>query len=601
MSERITGQLGLRGQLAVQVAVGLLAVGAMLLLLRAYITQVELDRVGRARQSVGGVLAGYVDSQLTSHLSDLANLAGRFGLSGSTDPRPMLAEARVGTDESVYGLFVLNAGGAVIAAEPPGIATIAAISGQRSEVTQAMAAGRPVVSGAHIGPLGRPQFVVAVPIRLGGELGLLGCFVDPTSPRFVELVGAAGALDGRTIAEVVDQFGTVVAASQRERALLPTSFPATLAHLGEQRRTGIDRALSANDLAGGTHLVAYAPLSRASWGLILAVPEEDILNPIRQIDGPLIALGVATTIVLIGLALLTARSVVVPVRQLIGSAGGIARGDLTSPVPPSGRSELGALSRALDDMRRGLHAAEQARAEIDQLKDEFISSVSHELRTPLGYIKGYATTLLRRDTRWNPRTARRCLEIIDQSSDQLLELVDHLLDMSRINEGRMSVNPEPTAIGALVQEAAQRAAIRSSAHRIEVTLAPDLPEAMADAARLHQVIDNLIDNGIKYSPEGGTIEIDVRTAAEETRAMICLSVRDPGIGIPHDQLEAVFDRFNRGRNPMVRKVRGVGLGLPICRGIIEAHRGRIWAVRAPDRGTIVRFTLPVAEPAAIAA
>jgi two-component system, OmpR family, sensor histidine kinase KdpD len=183
------------------------------------------------------------------------------------------------------------------------------------------------------------------------------------------------------------------------------------------------------------------------------------------------------------------------------------------------------------------------------------------------------------------------LKVVARATDRLEDLFDHLLDMSRIAEGALTVAPEPTRLAPLIDGVAGRLRGRSSDHPIAVAVSPALPPAMADRGRVRQVLGNLIDNAVKYSPNGGAIEIAALAEGDE----IVVSVRDEGIGIPEEMLETIFDRFQRGRDPSVMKIRGVGLGLPICRGIVAAHGGRIWAERAPERGTVVRFSLPIAH------
>jgi signal transduction histidine kinase len=597
-------RLNLKAQLALQVGLGVASVLLMLLLLRAYIVQEEIDRSSRNRLAVGQVLSSYVDAQLTDQLSQLARTASRLGQGPSNAVSPALEDLRSRLDPlTVYGVFLLDPEGRVVAADPPEVANAGGALLRRPEVAESLSQNRAAVSGVHAGPGGRAQFGVAVPARLAGsppQVGVLGALVDPTNPRFTELVEASVSLGGRSSAEVVDQFGVVVAASMRERTLSSGAFPELYAQQRAAGRAGTALAFPTDGPEiDARYLVAYTPLKHAPWGLALNAPEAEVLAPIRRWDPPLVALGAATLILLVGLAVLTARSVVGPVHTLIAAARRIARGDLESAVPRAGGAELLELATALDEMRQDLLKAERARVEIDHMKDEFISSVSHELRTPLGYVKGYTTTLMREDTDWDSRTARECLEIIDESSDQLLELVDHLLDMSRINEGKLSVVPESLALAPLVREVAERAGVRSAAHKVVARVRAGLPTVLADPSRVRQVLNNLLDNAIKYSPAGGVITM----TAEQVGPDVVVSVRDEGLGIPEDQLEAVFDRFNRGRHPDVRRIRGVGLGLPICRGIVEAHGGRIWAERGRTRGSIVRFTLPLelsvdhAEPA----
>ncbi len=240
-----------------------------------------------------------------------------------------------------------------------------------------------------------------------------------------------------------------------------------------------------------------------------------------------------------------------------------------------------------------------AEEELNRLKDEFLSTVSHELRTPLGYIKGYATTLLLPDAPQDEKTTRRCLEVIVEASDEIQELVGNLLDMSKIGAGVLSVEPRPVRLSSLARAAVERLRVRTRGHRLRVAVPAHLPLVAADAHRTEQVLYNLIDNAIKYSPDGGRISIAAVAKGNEVE----VSVADQGMGIPSDELGQLFSRFHRGRAARTRAIGGSGLGLAICKGIVEAHGGRIWAESpVPGRppgatpGTVLRFTLPVAQP-----
>lgn len=592
-------RLDLRAQLALQVAIGLASVVILVLLLRAYLLQEEVDRAARGRLAVGQVLANYVDAKLGDQLQQLARGAARLQSAGAGGSATVVEDLRSRLDATVYGVYLLDGHGNVVAADPPAVGDVGRTIARRPDVADSLTQGRAVVSGVHAGPGGRAQVGVVVPVRLawlatdsdpGRAQGAIGLAFDPTNPRFGELVESARSLGGDTTAEVVDQAGLVVASSQRERTLLPGRYPVLNREWARSREPGTALVLPMGEGTADRHLVAMLPLRLAAWALLLGGPESEVLAPLQRWDPPLVALALASLSVLIVLATLTARSVINPVRALIIAAHRIARGDFDSEVPRAGGGELRQLATTLDDMRQDLRSARDARDDVDRLKDEFVSSISHELRTPLGYIKGYTTTLLRTDADWDADTQREFLGIIDQSSDQLEELVDHLLDISRISEGRLAVEPEQLRIEVLADEVARRASGRVAGHAIEVAIPESLPMVLADRDRIGQVLGNLIDNAIKYSPDGGRITITAVASGEE----VVVAVRDEGIGIPQELLATVFDRFQRGNHPRVRTIRGTGLGLPICRGIVEAHGGRIWAERAPDRGTIVRFTLPVA-------
>ncbi len=227
--------------------------------------------------------------------------------------------------------------------------------------------------------------------------------------------------------------------------------------------------------------------------------------------------------------------------------------------------------------------------ELDQMKSQLLATVSHELRTPLASIKGFATTLLREDVEWDEASRREFLTIIDQESDRLAELIGNLLDMSRIEAGTLRVEPELVDLRPIIQETAT-AFQQMAPLPIVLHLPPTLPTVLADPRRIRQVLRNLIENAIKYSPDGGTITISVTTTADHLQ----VSVSDQGIGIEPDKLTNIFDRFYQVDTSPTRRVGGVGLGLSICRAIVEAHHGQIWAESQPGIGSTFHFTLPLA-------
>jgi signal transduction histidine kinase len=237
--------------------------------------------------------------------------------------------------------------------------------------------------------------------------------------------------------------------------------------------------------------------------------------------------------------------------------------------------------------------------ELSRLKDEFLSAVSHELRTPLGAIKGYATTILLEPADYGLGAAtERCLRIIVEASDELEELVGNLLDMSKIGADAFAIEPATLRLRPLVSRAVDRLRARASQHRVTLLVPPRLPSVWADPHRVEQVLYNLLDNAIKYTPDGGAIEI----VAAASDAEVTVSVTDDGLGIPPEELDRLFDRFQRGASARMRQIKGTGLGLAICRGLVEAHGGRIWAespvhpeAAAGSPGTAMRFTLPLAR------
>jgi PAS domain S-box-containing protein len=228
--------------------------------------------------------------------------------------------------------------------------------------------------------------------------------------------------------------------------------------------------------------------------------------------------------------------------------------------------------------------------ELDEIKSRLLSTVSHELRTPLASIKGFATTLLREDVEWDETSRREFLSIIDEESDRLSELIGNLLDMSRIEAGELPVEPEPVDLLPIIQETAAEFQMMTHDHHFQTRVPPALPLVMADPRRTRQVLRNLVENAVKYSPGGGPITI----AAQPDEEMIVVSVADQGIGIEPQQLARVFERFYQVDSASTRKVGGSGLGLSISKAIVEAQAGSIWAESEAGVGSTFYFSIPLA-------
>jgi PAS domain S-box-containing protein len=227
--------------------------------------------------------------------------------------------------------------------------------------------------------------------------------------------------------------------------------------------------------------------------------------------------------------------------------------------------------------------------DIENLRSAFLSMLGHELQTPLSIIKGYTSTLARSDAKWNKKTLREGLQVIEEECDRLSKLVNRLLLASRIESRTVTLKKEPVQLPAMASKVVRRLESVTNIHEFEVDFAPDFPEVYADPERMEEVLTNLVDNAIKYSPEGGKIAITGRT----NRDHVEVTVSDNGIGIPRRELGRVFERFRRGENSQVQKVRGMGLGLYICKSIVEAHGGKIEVSSEAGKGSEFTFTLPL--------
>lgn len=227
----------------------------------------------------------------------------------------------------------------------------------------------------------------------------------------------------------------------------------------------------------------------------------------------------------------------------------------------------------------------QAEAESVRLKEDFVSAAAHDLKTPLTTILGQAQLLEHRAVREGRQAELDGLRRLEREATQLSRLVEELLDASRLERGAFPVHIEDGDLSAVAREVAGRQ--RTGFERVAVD-APEPVPGRFDHDRVRQLVDNLIENALKYSPDGGRVEVRVRSVNGVAR----LSVSDHGIGIPPDDLPHLFERFRRGSNVDHRRFGGIGLGLYICKGIVEQHGGRMWVESAQDVGTTFHVELP---------
>ncbi|MEJ2549726.1 MAG: ATP-binding protein [Anaerolineales bacterium] len=273
--------------------------------------------------------------------------------------------------------------------------------------------------------------------------------------------------------------------------------------------------------------------------------------------------------------------------------GGLTFGRFGGPSYPAEHIRLAEfvgwhVGQLLENRRMARRIANlEAQRQLARMQDEFVSTVSHELRTPLGFIKGYVTTLLREDTEWDEETRKQFLSIIDDESDRLRELIDNLLDSSRLQTGTLKMTFSPTHLSPILNDVIQRTISLYPEMRLTAEMDEDIPEIEIDGTRIAQVLENFITNAHKYAPDSA-VNIQVRRNDQRLR----VSVIDQGPGIPTDHVPHLFERFYRVPETS-SSVRGTGLGLYICRKIIEAHGGEIGVESKLGQGSKFYFTLPI--------
>jgi len=224
--------------------------------------------------------------------------------------------------------------------------------------------------------------------------------------------------------------------------------------------------------------------------------------------------------------------------------------------------------------------------EAEEIKSVFISIVSHELKTPVALIKGYVGTLRREDVSWDSEIVQDSLEVIEDEADRLTELIENLLDASRLQAGEFSLNLAEIRMSDLAREMAERFQTQTDRHKIVVQFPDEFPVIVGDENRLEQVFYNLLSNAVKYSPDGGEISISGQIRSEQ----IIICIQDQGTGISQEDVPHIFDRFFRA-DEAAKKTQGAGLGLYLSRAIIEAHNGRIWIEPRQENGTRVCFSI----------
>jgi len=247
------------------------------------------------------------------------------------------------------------------------------------------------------------------------------------------------------------------------------------------------------------------------------------------------------------------------------------------------------IARAIDRSRLEGEIARVLEDEhFDRLRAETLAVLSHELRTPLAAIKGYSTALLLDEVEWEKEKRIEFLELIDEECDNLQTMITDILDSSLIDIGQITLEYQPVRFEKIIPDVADEMQRRTEKHKIVVDFPQIFPIVDADPLRIRQIVRNIIDNSIKYSQDGGLIVI----RGEVRPADVVISISDQGVGISPEDLIPLFDKYFRVKSSTGYYVPGTGLGLPVARGLVEEHNGRIWAESKVGEGTTLYFSIP---------
>ena len=241
----------------------------------------------------------------------------------------------------------------------------------------------------------------------------------------------------------------------------------------------------------------------------------------------------------------------------------------------------------VDAFSRQRQAVEQLER-LNRAKSEFVSIVSHEFRTPLTGIQGFSEMM--RDEDLTSEEMREYAGDINKDAQRLTRMINEMLDLDRMESGRMTIHPERMDLNAVIADVADRVRPNAPNHTLTLDLQRDLPQVQADRDRMTQVASNLLNNAVKYSPTGGRITMSTRVEGDQLR----LDVRDEGLGIPEDALDTIFERYSRVDSLATKDIQGTGLGLPIVRQIVQLHGGKVWAESELGKGSVFHVVLPLA-------
>ena len=593
--------MGVRGRLivlAVGVAVPLMLVGVMDLRGMWSVSRSQLDESVKQQAELAAVaFERWVDAQ-RQPLTTVAVIASKQGL----EPAAFGNNLRYAVETRPHwiDLHVLGPAGENVMTQPPGREPLPpALSDYL--LAEAQRRGTWAVATDRTLDEARPIFTVAVPIKGGGAV-----VARVDGAAMSELFQDVN-LTERSVIGVFDADGRVLYRKQTTETPVDTTVTGTplLSALGDERTKALGNNRAAvieveSPYDGVRRVYGIARAGVTDCVVIVGIPSAALYAPAkRQFTRHLYFSLLALCCAVIA-ALIVARSIVLPIRRLRGAAQALGGGDLTARAPAAGRGEINELGTVFNTMAEQIGEREERLKELDRLKSEFVSSVSHELRTPLTTIKTLTRVLQRGGQTESER--QEYLETIAAECDRQIDLVLNLLDLSRIEAGAYKVSLSRVNVAEVISTCllTEQHATEVRGQSLTSDLSDGLPDALADQVALRRVLCSLIENAIKYTPDGG--HITVRAKRTEAHG-VAISVEDNGCGINPEDVSHVFEKFYRGRPAAddgqsnafpdeCAEAPGVGLGLYLTRTIVEHLGGRITVENNADGGATFTIFLP---------
>jgi len=606
----------LRSHLLALVLVALVPVVVFSVVLLAAFARHERAAVERGARETVRALTAIVDQQLDGAVDALSTLAVSSRIERG-DWRAFYDEARAlkVLHEAWETVFVADTDGHAILNIRVPYGTPLPSTRDHDAFHRVLVTRRPVVSDVALGRSGgRHVAFVLVPVLGGAQVRyVLGAAIDVQRGLDTLLTRQRMPADWSVV--VFDGRKTVVAHTERADALVGRPVGESLARASTAAAEGWYAD------ANGQGARVYAAFSRSPvsrWTVAIGIPAAHVEGPLRRSLAALIGSGLAFLVLAGVLAVTVGRRIARAIGSLSPAAEALARGAALPPRSASSVGEVEALARDLDDTAAILaeRAAERARIErerarllaraeaargqaevANRAKDEFLATVSHELRTPLTSMLGWARMLRTRQP--DAALLDRGLEVIDRNARHQAQLIEDLLDVSRIITGKLRLDIRATVLAPVVEAAldAVRGAAEGKGVALDVSLDPSLGAVRCDPDRLQQVVWNLVSNAIKFTPAGGRVAVSARAVDGDAE----LVVSDTGKGIEVEFLPFVFDRFRQSE--LGKASGGLGLGLALVRHLVELHGGTVHVSSAgPGQGATFTVRLPRAGrelPAAV--
>jgi signal transduction histidine kinase/CheY-like chemotaxis protein len=546
-----------------------------------------LTETARAlRLAVDGELAATVaalDALATSRDLDAGNLPGFYAHASRLRQRHPGWTTIALTEPS--GKEILNVLRPLGAALPP-------IGGDAEDVRTVVATAKPVIGDAFVGPLsGRWVIAIRVPIIRSRQVRYVLTATVQTSELRDVLLGQR--LSPEWIGTILDRNRVIIARTRGEEQFIGQPASDRLLRASARANEGWYRGLTKE----GTS--TYSAFSRSPFTgvtVALGVPSQLIEAPLERSLWRIGGSGILVLGLGVAVAVFFARRIAGPITALSVAARDIGRG----AAPQSSgstitevndlRSAMGEAARLVLDERERQQAARAEAEAANTLKDQFLATLSHELRTPLNAVLGWAR-MLKADS-LDESTAKRAVDVIERNAKAQLQLIEDLLDVSRIITGKLRLDVKAVAPATVIEAAvdALRPAADAKAIRLQPIVDPRAGPVSGDPDRLQQIVWNLLSNAVKFTPRGGRVQI----RAERVNSHVQIVVTDTGKGITPDVLPYVFDRFRQADSSSQRSHGGLGIGLALVKSLVELHGGSVEAASpGPDQGATFTVKLPL--------